>query len=154
MRALHPPSSAGVRRRAVRGIGLIELVVVLALLGLLGGLAARGFGLLRDRWAVTGARNALTQLVREARGRAVARGGARLSVSTIRGDARRESGGVILRTLDLGHEFGVGIDLGGVAEAHLVFDPAGVGRMASRSIDLARGSSRDRIVVSTYGRVR
>lgn len=146
----HGPPARIVRR----GAGLLELVVVLALVGLFGGLGVRGLAPLRDRWGVVGARDALAQLIREARGRAVARAGSRVVVSAVRGDATLESGGVALRTVDLAREFGVTIDLGGRTEARLVFDPAGVGRMASRTLVLVRGGSRDRLVISTYGRVR
>lgn len=137
-----------------RGAGLLELVVALALLALVAGVAGQGLTTLRDRWAVTGARNALAQLVREARGRAVARGGSRVLLSATRHEAVLESGTNVLRTLALQGEFGVRLDLGGAADATLIFDPAGVGRMASRTVTLVRKSATDRIVVSAYGRIR
>lgn len=153
MPTLTPPSSPRPGGRP-RGGGLLELVVALALLALVGGAAARGLTTLQDRWAVTGARNALAQLVREARGRAVARGGSRVLLSATRHEAVLESGPNVLRILALDREFGVQLDLGGAVDATLTFDPAGVGRMASRTLTLVRGGATDRLVVSAYGRVR
>ena len=127
---------------------VVTLLTSLAVAGL------HGFSRLRDRWAVDGARAALSELIRETRVRAIARGGARVVLSASSHEARLEAGGVVLRRLLLQDDFSVALDLGGTEEVDLVFDAAGVGRLASRSVGLARGGATARIVVSSYGRVR
>lgn len=153
---LHSNAGSPDRRRALgaRGFGLAESLVALSLLALLLASGLRGGTALRDRWATAGARDALIALVREARSRAVERGGAVVVLDDSTHLARLESGGHALRELRLASEFGVHLDLGARDEVHLVFDAAGVGRMASRSLHLTRGTSSARLVVSTYGRVR
>jgi flavin-dependent dehydrogenase len=128
--------------------------LVVTLLTSLSFAGLRGFSRLRDRWAVQGARAALGELIRETRVRAVARGGARVVLSASTHEARLEAGGVVFRRLLLQEEFAVTVDLGGPEEVELVFDASGVGRLASRSVGLARGAAQARIVVSSYGRVR
>lgn len=114
----------------------------------------QGLTRLRDYWAVSAARAAVQELVREARMRAVARGGARIILDAPRSEVRVESGSVVLRRASLDADFGVHLDLGRVQTATLVVGPAGVGRMAARSVDLTRGHAQQRIVISAYGRVR
>src|SRR5690606_37502665 len=109
---------------------------------------------LRDRFATQGAREALLQAVREARGRAVARGGATLIVDAQRSEVWLAAGAESLRHLHLGEDFGVALALGAADEARLVFDAAGIGRMTSRTIELRRGRARAEVVVSAYGRAR
>ncbi|MEK9504928.1 GspH/FimT family pseudopilin [Gaopeijia maritima] len=142
------------RPRGARGFGLAESLVALSLLSLLLASGLRGGTALRDRWATAGARDALVALVHEARSRAVERGGAVVVLDASTHVARLESGGDSVRQLRLASEFGVQLDLGARDEVRLVFDAAGVGRMASRSLHLTRGASSARLVVSTYGRVR
>lgn len=153
---LHSTSLRSGRRGAPspRGFSLAELLVALSLLALLLSPALRGGSALRDRWATASAREALVELVHEARSRAVERGGAVVVLDASTHIARLEAGGDSLRQLWLGSEFGVEVDLGARDEVRLVFDAAGVGRMASRSLHLTRGGSAARLVVSTYGRIR
>ena len=141
-------------RSAPYGATLLELALVVALLASLSVAGLHGFSRLRDHWAVDGARSALAELIRETRVRAVARGGARVVLSAVGHEARLESGGDVLRRLMLMDDFAVRLDLGGSEEVELVFDASGVGRVASRSLGLARGGANARIVVSSYGRVR
>jgi hypothetical protein len=75
-------------------------------------------------------------------------------LSAVGQEARLESGGAVLRRILLRDDFAVTLDLGGPEEVELVFDASGVGRLASRSVGLARGGAQARIVVSSYGRVR
>jgi hypothetical protein len=138
----------------VRGAGLMEWVVALALVGLLASGGLRGLGLLRDEWGVIGARDAVAGLVREARAQAVARGGARITLATTPASALVEAGGTTLRRVDLSEAFGVILDLGGPAQVDLVFDAAGVGRMAARTVRIRRGPAARTLRVSAYGRVR
>jgi flavin-dependent dehydrogenase len=141
-------------RSAPLGATLLEVALVVTLLTSLSFAGLHGFSRLRDRWAVQGARAALAELIRETRVRAVARGGARVVLSAANHEARLEASGVVLRRLLLREDFAVVLDLGGREEVELVFDASGVGRLASRSIGLARGGAQARIVVSSYGRVR
>lgn len=145
-----PPLPSGLRR----GAGLLEVVLALALLAIFLSLGIRGGAGLRDRWATEGARTALLQAVRETRARAVARGGATLIVDADRAEVWMELGHDSLPPLRIGDDFGVSLDLGTTGEARLVFDAAGVGRMASRTIQLRRGRAQAAVVVSAYGRVR
>lgn len=137
-----------------RGTGLAELLVALSLLGLLLAIGMRGGAVLRDRWAITGAREALIELVHEARARAVERGGATVVLDAGAHLVRLEAGGDSIRRLPLRTDFGVELDLGAREEVRLVYDAAGVGRMASRTLALTRGRTTVRLVVSTYGRIR
>ena len=139
---------------ARRGAGLLELGVVLLLLGLLTAAGLAGVGRLRDHWGARGAREAVAALVREARGRAVARGGATLSLTASAGRAVLRVGGLTLRSVHLRDEFGVGLDLGGAETVDLTVDAAGVGRMSARTVHFTRGRARTRLVISAYGRVR
>lgn len=140
--------------RRERGTGLLEVVTALVLVGVLLSLALRGGIALRDRWATEGARESLLQAVRETRARAVVRGGATLVVDAARAELRLETAADSLRRFPIGSDFGVTLDLGTTDEARLVFDAAGIGRMASRTIELRRGRARTAVVVSAYGRAR
>ncbi len=130
------------------------MILVVGVLGLLSVAAVRGLARLRDHWAVAAAEAAAGELVREARMRAVARGGARVIVDAVRDLATLEAGTVELRRVSFSADYGVDVDLGRLDVATIVLDPAGLGRLAGRSIDLTRGHARRRVVISGYGRVR
>jgi hypothetical protein len=143
------------RFSAPRGATLLEWVVALSLGGLISALALRGAGTLADAWAVRSARDALAGVVREARGVAVARGGVEIWLEAEPARAGIIAGLDSVRTLPLASEWGVTLALGGGSDAlRLRFDPAGVGRMASRTLRLTRGGSEAHLVLSAYGRVR
>ncbi len=141
-------------RHSPPGTTLVELVTVLLVMGLLSAAGLRAIHRLESAWAVRGASIAVAGLIREARFHAVARAGARVRLSAVPAQGVLEAGGMPLRTVDLGGEFGVTLNLSGAAEVVLVFDPAGVGRMASRTLYLRKGGAERRLVVSSYGRVR
>ena len=141
--------------RDARGSSILEVLLVLALLGILSAAGLNGVVQLRDRWAVLGARDALAALVRDARGVAVARGGSSVRLGSSPAEAFLEVRAGPLRSLSLAREWGVGLDLGNAAqEVVLGFDPAGVGRMSARTLRLTRGRAEAVLVVSGYGRVR
>ena len=107
-----------------------------------------------DRMAVVGARESLVGLVVRTRAEALQRGGATLLVDPSVGRVRVQSGTTIVDSLDLDAAFGVEVDIGTPARtAQLRFDGLGIGRVASRTIALRRGSAEAGIVVSSYGRV-
>ena len=135
------------------GATVLELLVVLGLMGLLVALAGTAVGAAADRIAVRSAQNALAHWIGVARHTARATGGARLRVEL-------DSSRVVLlppagasEVLSLGREFGVRIDASGSRTPELRFDAMGVGRFASRTFHLARGSAARSVVVSSYGRV-
>lgn len=148
------PIPIATSRSVPYGTTLLEMALVVALFAALAFAGLRGFARLSDHWAVNGARSALAELIRETRVRAVARGGARVVLSAADHQARLEVGGGVVRRVMLLDDFAVRLDLGGSEEVQLVFDASGVGRLASRSVGLARGGANARIVVSSYGRVR
>ena len=137
------------------GTTLLEAILLLTLLGVLTAASIRGGALLRDRWAVVAARDAVASVVREARGVAVGRGGATVTLATTPPEVVLTSFGEALRRIDLGREWGVAMDLGGsMTRADLHFDAAGVGRMAARTVRVTLGGAEAVLVVSAYGRVR
>ena len=136
------------------GFTLLEMVVVtsLAALVLAAGIPAARRSV--DRMAVVGAREGLVGLIVRTRAEARARGGAALVVDSRAGIARIESAIGSVDSLDLGAAFGVELEAGPADRpARLDFDALGIGRVASRTIGIRRGSTRAEIVVSSYGRV-
>jgi prepilin-type N-terminal cleavage/methylation domain-containing protein len=138
------------------GYTLVEVVAALVLLAValaMGGPRLRG---LADRSAVLGAREALVGLVGRARMAAVVHGGASLTIRASDGEVRvRTTDGDSLPSVLLGRRFGVTLTLSRSRQAtELRFDALGLGRIASETISLRRGSAEGRVVVSGYGRVR
>jgi prepilin-type N-terminal cleavage/methylation domain-containing protein len=150
------PAASGAHTPTHRrdGFTLAELATVLLLMGLLSVAGLQALSRLQDLWGVSGASTAVAGLIREARFRAVARGGAWVRLSSDSATVALGAGGTILRKVDLEGDFGVALDLSGAAAVVLAFDPAGVGRMTSRTLRFRRGSVVGRLVVSSYGRVR
>jgi hypothetical protein len=129
------------------------MTTVLALVAVALGVAVPPVGAIRDRWAVRSASAELTALVARARAEAPARGGTRVELDALVSRVRLSGGDSVLDEAWLEREHGVRLDLGGRAGAELVFDALGLGRIASRTIVLVRGSRRDTLTVSSYGRV-
>jgi hypothetical protein len=145
------------RRRTprARGITLLETILVLVLMGTFTAAAIRGSARLRDRWAVAAARDALAGVLREARGVAVGRGGATVTLLASPAEIVLASSADVVRRIDLAREWGVGLDLGvGRTRVDFHFDAAGVGRMAARTVRVTLGRAEAVLVVSGYGRVR
>jgi prepilin-type N-terminal cleavage/methylation domain-containing protein len=142
------------KQRMGRGFTLVELVCVLAVLGVLVGITVPRLVGGGDRWVVREAREEVVALVYRARMEARRRGEATLEVS--------EEGSVLVRTAsgEVAGRWspavpGLRIEIGGARrEATLRFGPNGVGRLANATLILRRGREEAEIVISQYGRVR
>lgn len=134
---------------------MLELMTVIALLGLVLGQALPAARSLLDRMAVVGARDGTIGVFHRARMEAVARGGAQVVLSTDPARAEIRSGGAVLGAVDLEADYGVELTLSrNRAQAELSFDALGLGRISSQTLVLSRGDAEARLVVSAYGRVR
>lgn len=141
-------------RAAPRGYTILELITVMALMGLVtaGLLPAARHQL--DRMAVLGAREEVAGLFHRARAEAVSRGGSRLLLTTDPPSAELSAEGEVLARARLKEDYGVTLALSsGRTEAELVFDALGLGRVASQTLRFARGDAEARLVVSSLGRV-
>lgn len=137
------------------GHTLLELAVALSLMGVAYALALPSARGISDRFAVRGAREAVTSLAVRTRQEARSRGGARLRMDAAKGTAQLLVSGVELDREEVGREFGVTLRLsGGADEAELWFDALGIGRVASLTVELTRGDASAVLVFSAYGRVR
>jgi type II secretory pathway pseudopilin PulG len=143
-----------VRRRA--GFALADLIITLAVLGIVLGMAAPRVGALRARGAVRSARDATASAFERARSLAVARGTARVTIDATAGTIAIESpiGIAADAGLQLADTWGVEVGVGGAPTAVLDFNAIGLGVVASRTITITRGSARAGLTVSSYGRIR
>lgn len=134
------------------GATLVELAVILCLLALLGAgiLPAARAG--ANHAAVVGAREAIAALLVRTRVEALRHGGADLRIEP---DGRVEitAGDSTLARFDPAAEFGVGLYTGSARPVTLRFDGLGVGRAASRTLEMSRGEARATLVIAAYGRV-
>lgn len=139
-----------------RGHTLAELVAVLAAVGIALATATPVLSRTLDTLAVRGARDALVGEL--ARTRLLARVHAGSTLVLDAADAvvwiETGSGDTLSGPLDLQAQYRVRLDLGGESRALLVYDRLGIGRLANRTIRLARGGATARLTVSAYGRVR
>jgi Tfp pilus assembly protein FimT len=150
---MHKPSSP-FRRRTRSGASLLELATALALLAVGLSAALPPAAGLRDRLAVGAVRNEMLALLLRARAEAPARGGARLEIRVGDDEVRLFSGDSMVALHRFRRAQGVGVELGGGRdEADIVYDALGLGRVASRTVVIARGRMRDTIRISSYGRV-
>lgn len=139
----------------MRGHTLIELTFVLLLVGVTIVSIAPTARRARDHAAVVAAREALVGLFAEARQAAAESGGALVRISTSPAAAETFVGGLAVRRVELATEFEVAVALGGGgAGVDLHYDALGLGRVASQTVTLRRGSASAALVVSSYGRVR
>ena len=139
-----------------RGFTLVELLLAIALAGLLLIFAVPGLGAIRDRQAVDAAASAVTAA--HARARIVARLERRLALLVLTSDS------IVLRVVaapgdTLERWRGAGPGDGGVTTAGLprtvLFAPSGVTMgLANGTYSVARGDFRKQVIVSRYGRVR
>jgi prepilin-type N-terminal cleavage/methylation domain-containing protein len=133
------------------GFTLLEISVVLALLALAGTAVVPAARRTADAAAVVGAREAVAGLVVRARSEAMLLGGASLHARAADATVWVEADDSVVALRRLGAEFGVTLELG-AAEAELPFDALGIGRRASRTLALRRGTAEARLVVAAYGR--
>lgn len=139
----------------LRGFSLLELLLVLALLGVLLGIALPSTATWRDRMAVHAAREEVAAALSWTRLAAASSGGAELVVDAATGrvwTVTHEASAV--RPVDLRERYGVRVDVGRADTVFLRFDALGIGRIASRRIRILRGRAEAGLVVSAYGRVR
>ena len=146
----------GTHHRPMRnrmGTSLIELMVVLALLGLLLGIAAPPASRWRDVLAVRAARDELASGLAMTRARATATGGAALFLDASNGVFWIATGRGAGAVTDVGRRYGVSIE-GADGVVEIRYDALGIGRLANRTLRFRRGRAESGLAVSAYGRVR
>lgn len=145
----------GAHYRAMRpsGYTLVELIFVLAVLGILLGIALPPLAHWRDRAAVHAAREELAGALAWTRLAAASRGGATLVLDPAGPRFWVRAAGVDGPPVDLRQRYGVRID-GRPALRLFRYDLLGIGRITSATVRLRRGSAEAGLVVSAYGRVR
>ncbi len=137
------------------GFTLLELTGVLTLLALAASLSFPVSRSVRERLSVIGAREELVGLITRARAEALRHGGSSLIVVRYPAEVRIEARGELLHRVDVGATWRTELVLsGGRPTVELRFDASGLGRMASSSVTLTRGSAVARLIISAYGRVR
>lgn len=141
------------RMRNQAGTSFLELIVVLALLGLLLGIAAPNALRWRDLLAVRAARDELAAGLATTRATATAAGGAALVLDVSTGAYWIVTEGRTGRVTDVGGRYGVGME-GADGLVEIRYDALGIGRLASRTLRFRRGRAEAGLVVSAYGRVR
>lgn len=139
---------------ASTGTTLAELIAVLTLVGVLTTLAApRMLGSV-DRWVVREAREELVALLYEARMEARLKGEATVRLESGGGAEIESTQGRTGRRWDPSVQ-GLEIEVAGARdEAEIRFGPTGLGRFANATILVRRGRVEERLVISSYGRVR
>lgn len=154
MRPLERSGPTRWRGTPERGFTLLELVTVLALIGLGLAEAVPAARNLLDRMAVVGAREAVVGVFHRARMEAVARGGARIVLLASPARIELWSSGALRSAIDLGEEFEVEVALSSGRDlAEIGFDPLGLGRVASQTLTFDRNGTEAGLVVSSFGRV-
>jgi len=143
-------------RRA--GATLPELLLLLSLLAVLGGMGVSASAGALDRVSVRGARDAVATTVGRARTLARLHGSARIQIDAATGTLRLESpiGSTSPVANPIGDAFGVEISIdGGVTSpVTLDFDALGLGRLANRTLRFRRNGAEARLTLSSYGRPR
>jgi type II secretory pathway pseudopilin PulG len=137
------------------GTTLIELVVVLAVLAVLLGVAVPSSGQWRDGAAVRAARDELAAGLAQARVTAVASGGAALILDPLAGRFWTVTdSGPVGEPVSLEDRYGVLVDPGGADLVVFRYDGLGIGRLTSRTVHIRRGGAEAGLTVSAYGRTR
>lgn len=143
--------------RLTTGHTLPELLIVLAILGIVASMSAPRVVGAVDAFAVRGARDATAALIARARVLAVARGSAVLMVDGATSSLRLESpvGRLDGAPVALSGPLRVDVETDGVvAVVALRFDGLGVGRFANHTMRFHRGRAEARLTLSSYGRPR
>lgn len=137
------------------GYTFIELLLALAMLGILLTIALPPTGRWQDRVAVRAARDELAGAIAWTRVAAAARGGAVLAVDPLTGRLwTRTRDGEDTRFVDLAARYGVEVDAGTSTLSLLHYDALGIGRAASRTFTIRRREASAGVTVSAYGRYR
>lgn len=136
-----------------RGITIVELVITLAVLGVLSSIAVPRAAALVDRISVRGATQDVVLAIAAARAAATRRGAYASFVADPRtGRLRVVSGGETLLERDVLHKRGVRIE---ASRESVTFAPGGLGwGAANTTVIVSRGTRADTIVMSRLGRVR
>jgi prepilin-type N-terminal cleavage/methylation domain-containing protein len=137
-----------------RGHTLLELTIVLSLLGLIAAVAVGSARRQADELAARAAREELAGLIQRARVEARLPGEARVALRNGGPAALRVPPDSVIAVVDPGEE-GVRFRIHGSRDAaELRFGPLGIGRAASLTVSLERGSASSTLVVSSHGRIR
>lgn len=136
------------------GYTVIELVVVMALMGMLLAVAVPPAVRWRDATAVRSARDELAAGLTWARVAAATHGGAALVLDPVTGRIWTRAEGRDDSPVDLATRYGVQLDPGTTRPVVFYYDGLGIGRLSNRTVRIRRGSAEVGITVSAYGRYR
>ncbi len=138
---------------ARRGTTIVELLVTMAVVGVLTGVAVPRASTLVDRMSVRGATQDVMLALAAARAAASRRGAYASFVADPRtGHVRVVSGGELLLDRDLSRTRGVSLQ---ASRESVTFAPGGLGwGAANTTVIVSRGSRSDTVVMSRLGRVR
>lgn len=140
--------------RPAKGVGLLDLVVTLAVLGLLMSISAPRMAGGPDRWIAAQATEEVVAILYQARLEARRHGGSVVEARTGEGIFVRVPGeGEVARwaPADARTRFEVA---GARDRAELAFGPTGTGRFANATLQVHRGGVTREVVLSSYGRIR
>jgi prepilin-type N-terminal cleavage/methylation domain-containing protein len=139
----------------MRGYTLIELLAVLTLMAVGASTLAPTARRLSDTASVAVAREEVVAGLSEARSRAMVAAGSSVTIISDPPELRIHESGTLRRSVDLGADGPLEVVLsGGHDSTQIRFDALGLGRFASETIVLRRGSATATLVISSYGRVR
>jgi prepilin-type N-terminal cleavage/methylation domain-containing protein len=135
------------------GFTLAEIVMVLALLGIIAGFAFPRFAEVRDRLAVRGATSSVVFALATARHSAIRRATrVAVTIDTATAQVYVRAGPDTLEHLDLRDVHGVTLE---ASRDSVAYTPMGLGYGAANTrLVLRRGSAVDTVTVSRLGRVR
>jgi prepilin-type N-terminal cleavage/methylation domain-containing protein len=138
------------------GFTLLELVLALAILGVLAGISWTASARARHQFAVRNARAELAAAVAVTRSTAILAGGATLVIDVPHARAWIETAGGLRdpHPYDLAARHGVSLHTPRGLPLALRYDALGIGRMANATVTVRRGTEQAAFVVSSYGRVR
>ena len=140
------------------GTTLPELLLLLSLLAIVGGMSVSVTARARDRIAAHAARDAVASAIGRARTLARTHGSARVQLDLGPGTLRVEApaGNAERPPTPLRAEFGVQITADGAGSevVTLDFDALGLGRLANRTLRFRRNEAEARLTLSSYGRPR
>jgi prepilin-type N-terminal cleavage/methylation domain-containing protein len=136
-----------------RGMTMVELLVMVAILGVLAAIAVPRAVMAVDRLSVRGATQDVVLTLAAARAAASRRGAyASFVADTRRGRVRAVSGGEVLVERDLAQLRGIKLE---ASRESVTFAPGGLGwGAANTTVIVSRGGRSDTVVMSRLGRVR